>query len=251
MEYSRYIFVLCIGLWEAQLCAGEEIQRSAEDSVLQRAKALRDSVMAERLKFTPYRPVILMPSEHAMKYQIIRLARMTRSGYPNPYDRVEDIFWEINRYPEGAKMKMVSLVAAGGAAKVLLHTSRRLLARGGLGFIVPNLSGLQVSSTVPILATRMSLHVASFSERRLSANIKGKVTAFYIQAEDQTQQGAYLRVYRGTSIIGSFSATRWSDYRSMGLSHYSKWLQFTFIYQKNMSYPQADAAAIEFRLVLR
>ena len=250
MGFSGYIIIMSICLWEAQVCIGEETQKSAEDSVLQRAKAMRDSIIAERIRIKPYRPVMLMASERVMKGQLIRLARMARNSYPDPYNRVEDILLEINHYPEEAKIRMVSLVLAGGAAQVVLRTSRRLLARGGLGFIVPNLSGLHLSSSLPMLATRMSFHIASLTERRISANIKNKLTAFYIEADDQSQRGAYIRIYRGTSIIGSLTATRWSDYRAMGLSHYSKLLQLSFIYQKNLSYPDADAAAIEFRLML-
>ncbi len=242
--------MVCLYFAGAGLCADGESQESSGDSTLHRIKAMRDRIIAERLKIKPYRPKMLMPSEQAMKWQLVRLARMARNRYPDPNNRVEDMLSEINLYPEEAKIRMVSLVMAGGAAQVVLRVSRRLLARRGLGFIVPNLSGLHLSSHLPVLATRMSFHVASFTERRLSAIIKNKLTAFYFENDDQRQRGAYLQIYRGTSLIGILAATRWSDYRSFGLSHYSKWLQFSFIYQKNMTYPDADAAAIYFRLLL-
>jgi hypothetical protein len=245
-----YLWAVLLLHLALQPSEGQELRANSNDSVFVKSKTLQDSLFLERTKVKPYRPAKIVPSERFLKWQLVRLARMTAQHDLDPFRPTEEMVAEMDVLPDEIKFEMVSLIMAGGVSQQLLRLARRFLMRQGIDFLVPSLSGLSMSYSLPRLPMKINCRLSSFTNQYYSASTLGLFTFSYLETTEQMQRGIAFNAFKGVSLMSYRIITRWDDFLAFGFSRYSKPMQLYFLYQKSAHYTKGDYAVVEFRLVL-
>jgi hypothetical protein len=208
-----------------------------------------DSSLPKHLQIKSLRPKSFVKSERMMQFQLRKLVFLTSRRYPDEYLTTEQLFEEMNRLPEPTKEQVLSLAVAGGMAQEVLRISRKYLARRGIAFFRPTMSGLHIYSPLTLLRSQLQLSLLGPADFYLSTSFQnGLIHGGFRSTPYYLQKSFNVRVSNRLSLLGLETDYPQARYRSFGLVHYSRNISFYAVYQKNLYYPDHDRAYLSWSL---
>ncbi len=162
---------------------------------------------------------IEMP-EYMVKRNLARLSYYAQGRYMNSYYALEELFFQANMFPEEVKNRMFALTLAGGMAREVFRVSRRYLGKYKLGFIYPNLNGLNVSYPIRGLHASLYFRAQSLVDRYYGLRLlKNRVFLTFRESDRYTQNACYLRVAKPLQVFATYTQYERTSYTGLGFSY--------------------------------
>ena len=248
---KRSHIALFIFLASMELLYSNELATNHQESEQQNVQTKVDTIVTFSPKIEPYRPPTFTMSERTLQWQLRKLVFMANKTYPRAYGTTEMLFEEMNRLPDEVKINMLKLVMAGGVAKEAMRYARKLLNKHKMGFIIPNLSGLNIHYPLTKIHSKFSARIAGPSDYYLSLSTHNSLiiggyhsTAYYVT---KSLNFKFIKRFR---LIYQDTAYHYTRYKALGISRYSKNHSLYFIYLKNQQRQDWNRAYIQWRLSL-
>ena len=221
---------------EAMLESTEKDSTMSEESISE--ESCSDSVRYYRPPKPPKQKSFnIYMTERMVKSNLARLSYYAEGRYLNPLFALEDIFIQANEFPEEIKYKMFGLAIAGGAAREVFKHTRKQLYKRKIRFIYPNLSGLHVTSPLPMTNARMHFRAMSLTDRYYRLNFYGKLNIFYRERPRVTQRGLNYRLFKRVRLFAQRTQYKHTVYNGFGVSHSSKNFYLYAMFTQNPDRP--------------
>jgi hypothetical protein len=246
LNVSRAIkIILLFSLASAMMTLAEEsfLESTEEDSTVTEDASAEDASADSIRYYRPPKPpkqksYNIHMTERMVKSNLARLSYYAEGSYLNPLFALEDIFIQANEFPEEIKNKMFGLAIAGGVAREAFKHTRKQLYNRNIRFIYPNLSGLNVTSSLPMMNARMHVRAMSLTDRyyRLILN-RGKFYIFYRERPRVTQRGLNYRLFKRVRLFAQRTEYKHTVYNGFGLSHSTKKFYLYAMFTQNPDRP--------------
>jgi len=241
------IFFFCI-LLSTSFVGGQNFAEFTQDTLVQE-NAVPDSIIANALRIKPFKPVLFFKSERRFKIQFRRLAFMASGRYLDYYQPTEELFKDVDRLSDRSRKKMLHLALGGGIAMGALKYSRKYL-RKYKSIFIPNLTGLNFYYRSLPLSSQMLFRIAGLNDVYLVTYLNhSQFMLTHRQTLYYKQNGLFWRFYKNIRLMGLQTASKYSTYNAIGMSHYSKNLKFYVIYQKNEKYQHRDRVFVQWEVL--
>ena len=184
-------------------------------------------------------------TEYMVKSNLARLSYYAQGRYMNSYDALGEMFLQANQFPEETKNRMFVYALAGGVAREIFRETRKQLVKRKLGFVYPNLYGMNVTWPLPLFKAQAHFRTTTFKNQFYGLSMAhGRLYFIYRQTDVFQQKAAYLRLYRNVRLFGLRSDYQKTSYNGIGLSNYSRKLFLYFIFLQNPEQPQYNRATL-------
>ncbi len=234
---ARKIFFFCI-LLSASFIRGQNFAEFSQDT-LAKESTVPDSIIANALRIKPFKPVLFFKSERRFKIQFSRLAFMASGHYLDYYQPTEELYKDVDRLSDRSRKKMLHLALGGGAALGALKYSRKYLRKYKNVFFA-NLTGLNFYYRSLPLSSQMLFRVSGLNDTYFIAYLnRSQFMLTRRQTQYYKQNGLFFKFYKNFRLMGLQTTSKYSTYNAIGLSQYSRNLNFYFVYQKNESRARA------------
>lgn len=219
------IIALTIALTlSCSLLQAQDLSMPTDDDTLQTSKTPWDS---SRFKLEPSqkaKPLNIAMPEYQVKRNLARLSFYAQGQYLNSYYALEELFFQANQFPEDVKNRMFALTLAGGVVREAFRVSRKYLHKYKLGFIYPNLNGLNVSYPLRQYGLDASIffRARSFVDRYYGLRLfQNRVFLTYRESDRYTQNACYIRVGKSMRVFTTYTQYDRVSYSGFGVSYHT------------------------------
>jgi len=190
-------------------------------------------------------------TEHMVKSNLARLSYYARGRYISSYAALDEMFLQVNQFPESIKNKMFAYAIAGGVARQVFRQTRKQLTKRKLGFIYPNLYGVNLVYPLRSINARLHFRTMTLEDRYYGLSLAGSTVYFtYRETATYTQQACYLKIYQNLRLFALRSNYARTSYNGIGLSNYSKNIFIYFIFLQNPRRSRSNRATLFLNLNL-
>lgn len=190
-------------------------------------------------------------TEYMVKSNLARLSYYAQGRYLSSYSALDEMFLQANLFPESIKNRMFAYAVAGGVAREVFRQTRKQLAKRKLGFIYPNLYGVNLIYPLRSIKGHLHFRTMTLDDRYYGLSLaRSKVYLMYRETAVFNQQACYLKVYQNIRLFALRSNYAKSSYNGIGLSHFSKKLFIYFIFLQNPQQSRYNRATLFVNLNL-
>mgnify|MGYP006296977581 CR=1 FL=1 len=160
--------------------------------------------------------------EYMVKRNLARLSYYAQGRYLNSYYALEELFFQANMFPEDVKNRMFALTLGGGVAREVFRVSRHYLGKYKLGFIYPNLNGLNISYPLRQFGLNASFYfrTQSLTDRYYGLRmLKNRVFLAFRESDRYTQNALYVRVAKPLQLFTTYTQYDRTSYTGLGFSY--------------------------------
>jgi hypothetical protein len=182
-----------------------------------------------------------LTAERMLKSNLNMLSRMADGEYMNNFHTLEDIFAQIDRFPEEIKNKMFLWAVGGGIVREAMSYSRKQLAKHKIGFVYPNIYGLNFSYYLSPIRASFHFRARSQTDRYYALYLKkGTYAISYNEMVYGKQIGISYRYSPKYNFFASNSVYGSTLYYGFGVLARAKKYYFYFNYLKNTTFADGD-----------
>ncbi len=190
-------------------------------------------------------PIKSLPgSEIILKRNLNRLSFMGHGRYLDNYSSLAQMFQDINMYPEESKNKIFLLAVGGGIAGEALKYSRRELSKRNMGFIFPNLSGLNMLYRLAKIRGNLLLRFSNTDRIAILSAFNGRISAILHENNYAKQKNLAFQPLSGCQIFYLNTSYPNRCYHELGVAAYYKKIHLNFNFIKNFTFPERTRLSV-------
>ncbi|HPG38835.1 MAG TPA: hypothetical protein PLP19_13835 [bacterium] len=186
----------------------------------------------------------LLINEIMLKRNLNRLSYMGHGRYLDSCESTAQLFYDINMYPEESKNKIFLLAIGGSIAGQALKYSRRELSKHNLGFIFPNLSGLNVMYRVEKLHSTIFMRFSNTDKIVVFSAYNGRISVNLHENSYAQQKNLAVQPLPGCQLFYLNTSYPQQSYHEIGIAAYYKKFNLYFNYIKNFSFPERNRLSV-------